>query len=508
MAFAKIIIVENFDFRYNDIMATITIRKLLNTVERNDPKADLELIELAYDFAHKAHLGQKRATGVEYIEHCLATAQTLAELKLATPIIIAGLLHDVPEDTTYTLEDIKKEFGEEVYSIVDGITKLGKIKYRGMERYVENLRKMFISMAADIRVILVKFADRLHNLNTLYALPANKQKRIALEALEIYAPIANRLGIGELQAKLEDAAFKYAYPEEYIWIEQLVKQRAIGKAKNLNEMIKKIKTRLTKEKISYLDVYGRSKHYYSLYRKLLRFGRDINQIYDLVAIRVIVKDVADCYAALGLIHSVWKPLKGRIKDYIAQPKPNGYQSLHTTVFGDNREIVEFQIRTQEMHDQAEYGIASHWSYKENSHHDKSKKEVDWVNDLVKWIKEVKDNEKFLEGVKIDVFQNRIFVFTPQGEVIDLPDGATPVDFAYSIHSDIGNHCQRALVNNILISLDTKLKNGDVVEIITDKKRKGPNQEWLKFVKTRIARHRILEYKNKGWSNIMSKISKK
>jgi len=272
----------------------MTIRKLINTVQKNNPQAETRLIEEAYEFAKAAHAGQRRATGVEYIEHTLSTAQTLAELKLSTPIIIAGLLHDVPEDTKYTLDDIKKRFGPEVASIVKGITKLSTIKYRGMERYVENLRKMFVAMAEDIRVILVKFADRLHNLQTLYALPANKQKRIAEETLEIYTPIANRLGIGELQAKLEDTAFKYALPEEFMWVEQLVKQRAQAKQKTLAQMIAKIKNRMTKEGIDYIDVYGRNKHYYSLYRKLLRFNRDINQIYDLVAIRVIVKNIADC----------------------------------------------------------------------------------------------------------------------------------------------------------------------------------------------------------------------
>lgn len=486
----------------------MTIRKLINTVKENDPKADLQMIQSAYEFAQKAHEGQKRATGVPYIEHSLSTAQTLAELKLATPIIIAGLLHDVPEDTDYTLQDIKENFGDDVYSIVKGITKLSHIKYRGMERYVENLRKMFVAMAQDIRVILVKFADRLHNLQTLYALPANKQKRIALESLEIYAPIANRLGIGELQARLEDAAFKYAMPEEFTWVEQLIKQKLSTKKKTLDSMIKKIKTRLDQEKIKYNDIFGRTKHYFSLYRKLQRFNRDIKQIYDLVAIRIIVENIADCYAVLGIIHNLWKPVKGRIKDYIAQPKPNGYQSLHTAVFGDNQEIVELQIRTQKMNDQAEYGIASHWSYKESATGEKPKKEVSWVSDLAKWIKEVKDDEKFLEGIKIDVFQNRIFVFTPQGDVIDLPDGATPVDFAFHIHSDIGNKCQRAMVNNTQVSLDTRLKNGDVVQIITDKNRKGPNPEWLKFVKTRMARQRIMQHKNKSWTNIISKISKK
>lgn len=485
----------------------MTIRKLLHTIEKYQPDADLEMVQLAYEFAKNAHAGQKRATGADYIQHSLGTAQNLADMELSTPMIIAGLLHDVPEDTDYTLEDVKQEFGEDVYQIVKGITKLSNIKYRGMERYVENLRKMFIAMAEDIRVVLVKFADRLNNLQTLYALPANKQKRIALESLEIYAPIANRLGIGELQSKIEDTAFKYSYPEEYSWVEQLVKKRSPIKQKTLTGMIKKVRTRLRKENVEFIDIYGRNKHYYSLYRKLLRFNRDINQIYDLVAMRIIVKNVADCYAVLGIIHNLWKPVKGRIKDYIAQPKPNGYQSLHTAVFGDNNEIVEFQIRTEQMAEQAEYGVAAHWNYKEENKKKKPLREVEWVSELVKWVKEVKDNEHFLEGVKIDVFQNRIFVFTPQGDVIDLPEGATPVDFAYNIHSDIGDKTSRSLINNTQVSLDTKLKNGDMVQIVTDKNRKGPNPEWLKFVKTRVARSRITAYKNKSWKKIISKLSK-
>ncbi len=487
----------------------MSLNQLLNTVKNNNPKADLDMIRLAYDFAEKAHQGQKRATGENYITHSVATAQTLAEMRLPTNMIIAGLLHDVPEDTAITLEEIENQFGTEVAQIVRGITKLSNIKYRGMDRYIENLRKMFVAMAEDIRVIIIKFADRLHNLSTLYALPANKQQRIALETLEIYAPIANRLGIGELQAQLEDTAFKYAYPEEYTWVEQLIKQQTPGKEKTLNSMIKTLSRKLQNEEIEIVDIYGRNKHYFSLYRKLLRFNRNINQIYDLVAIRVIVNNLADCYAVMGIIHSLWKPVKGRIKDYIAQPKPNGYQSLHTSVFGENHEIVEFQIRTKEMNEQAEFGIASHWGYKENlKDQNKAKKDVAWVQDLVKWLKDIKDNDIFLEGAKIDVFQNRIFVFTPQGEVLDLPEGATPVDFAYHIHTNLGDQCHRALVNNQHVSLDTILKNGDVIQIIPDKNRKGPNPEWLNFVKTRAAKQRISAFKNKTWKDILTKFTKK
>jgi len=479
-----------------------TLRHLLEEIKKYESKADLELVERVYLFAEKAHSGQKRATGVDYIQHCLGTAITLAELKLPIPIILAGLLHDVPEDTKVTLDEIKKEFGADIAKMVEGITKLSRIKYRGVDRYTGNLRRMFIAMAEDIRVILIKFADRLNNLQTLYALPADKQKRIALETLEIFTPIANRLGIGELQAKLEDAAFKYAYPEDFIKVEQLIKSYFPQKKKTLNNMVKKLKMKLDKEGIKYDEIYGRTKHYYSFYRKWLKYNRDINQIYDLVALRVLVPSIPDCYAVLGISHNLWRPLRGRIKDYIAQPKPNGYQSLHTAVFSLDQEIVEIQIRTQEMHDQAEFGIAAHWKYKEDKKADLSKQEVQWVVELANWLKTVKDNAMFLEGAKIDVFQNRIFVFTPHGDVIDLPDGATPVDFAYHIHTEIGNKCSRALVNNEQVSLNRALKNGDVVQIITDKNRKGPSADWLKFVKTRTAHQHIENFASRSWKKIL------
>ncbi len=483
----------------------MTIRQLIETMKENYSADEIRLVEQAYDFAAEAHKGQKRSTGDDYIEHSLQTSKTLAELKLPAPMIAAGMLHDVPEDTKRTLDEITKLFGTDIAKMVEGITKVGRVKYRGIDRYVENLRKMFVAMAEDIRVIIIKFADRLHNLQTLYARPADKQRRIALETLEIYAPIANRLGIGELQARLEDAAFKYAYPEEYIKTEQMIKKNFPIKKKTLNNMIRKIKNKLDKDSIKYYDIYGRTKHYYSFYRKFLKYNRDIKQIYDLVAMRIIVNSVADCYATLGVIHNLWRPIRGKIKDYIAQPKPNGYQSLHTAVFGDDQEIVEIQIRTQKMHEQAELGIASHWRYKEMPK--AGKKEIEWVSELASWLKNVKNNDQLLEGAKIDVFQNRIFVFTPQGDVIDLPDGATPVDFAYHIHTEIGNKCSRAMVNTEIVSLDRKLKNGDVVQIITDKNRKGPNPEWLKFIKTRTARAHVESQKNKNWKKFIPKFSK-
>ncbi len=447
------------------------------------------MVRLAYDFAEQAHRNQKRLTGESYIIHSLNTAFTLAEMKLDVPIIIAGLLHDVPEDTAVGLAEIKKNFGPDVASMVEGITKLGKLKYRGVERYIENLRKMFVAIATDIRVILIKFADRLHNLQTLDAQPESKRFRIALETLEIYAPIANRLGMGEMKGQLEDFSFKYVNPKEYAWVSQ-IETEGYEKKKDCLEKIKKLTRQCLKEAgIEFLSFHGRVKHLYSLYQKLLRFNRDISKIYDLVALRLIVKDLADCYAALGVIHKLWRPLPGRIKDYISQPKPNGYHSLHTTVFGQDGFIVEFQIRTQKMHDEAEFGIAAHWNYDERGS-TIPPKQIAWVKELAALQKDSLSRLRDLEHLKIDIFQNRIFVFTPKGDVIDLPESASPVDLAYNVHTDLGNQCIGARVNDQLSTLDTTLKSGDMVEILIDKNRKGPNLDWLKFVKTNSARHHI------------------
>lgn len=469
----------------------MTIEDLLNTVKQHNPQADLELIRRAFDFAAKAHEGRQRATGEPYIIHPLATAKTLAEMGLDTTIIVAGLLHDVPEDTPATLEEVKKNFGAEVASIIAGITKLGKIKYRGVARYLENLRKMFLAFAKDLRIVLVKFADRLHNLETLDALPEKKRHRIALESLEIYAPIAARLGMGEMRGRIEDASFKYVLPEEYEWVKRLESEAY----QQREEVLKKINMQTQKELeaagIEVLKIQSRTKHLYSLYKKLLLHNRDVSQVHDILAVRVIVVDIADCYAALGVVHKLWRPLKGRIKDYISQPKPNGYQSLHTTVFALEGLIVEFQIRTERMHEDAEYGIAAHWHY----HEEGSKipnRYVAWVKELAALRKEMLAEMKLqdIESLKIDVFQNRIFVLTPKGDVIDLPENATPIDFAYSIHTAIGNKCIGARVNDQLVSLETSLKNGDMVEILIDKNRKGPSPDWLKFAHTRLARSSI------------------
>ncbi len=473
--------------------------KLLETMKNNNISGDYDLMRLAFDFASEAHAGQARASGEPYIIHPLATAQKLAEMRLDFTTIMAGILHDVPEDTKSTLKDIEKNFGAEVAKLVEGITKLGKLKYRGMERYAENLRKMFVAMSDDIRVVLIKFADRLHNLKTLDALPEDKRFRIAQETLEIYAPIADRLAIGQIKGELEDLAFQYVYPADYKWITNLIPKEYKAKEKYLQEVRDKVKKRLADDgiQINEISIQGRTKHLYSLYKKLLRphINRDLSKIYDLIALRLIVPTVADCYGALGALHGMYRPMPGRVKDYIANPKPNGYQSLHTTVFTDDGEIVEFQIRTKEMHEQAEYGIAAHWNYKENGGKIKAGN-LKWLKELVEWQKQIKDNDQFLQTVKLDVFQNRIFVFTPKGDVIELPEAATPIDFAYHVHSSLGDKCVGARVNEQLVNLGYELKSGDIVEIITDKNRRIPNPDWLDMVKTSMARSKIRNAMNK------------
>ena len=474
----------------------ITIEQIIEAVKEYNPDANVKKIREAYEFAAMAHAGMKRQSGEDYIQHSLATSLNLAKLRLDTPSIIAGLLHDVPEDTSYTLEDIKKKFGKEVVKLVEGITKLGTLKYRGLERYAENLRKMFLAMAEDIRVILIKFADRMHNLETLEHLRPDKRKRIALETLEIYAPIALRLGMGEMKGNLEDLAFPYVYPKEYAWVKKEAENKLKVEFKFIEKIKKIMQKELQAEGIEYISIHGRVKHIYSLYRKMLTRDKDIDKIYDLIAIRVVVKDIPECYRVLGLVHKKWKPLKGRVKDYIAQPKPNGYQSLHTTVFAEKGKIVEFQIREQKMHDLAEFGIAAHWKYKESDIKKLTKEKAIWIDGLKDIQKKFQDDSKYLSEIKVEVFQNRIFVFTPRGDVIDLPENSTPVDFAYHIHTDVGNKCSGALINDEMNSLDTPLKSGDVIEILINKNRKKPNPDWLDFVKTNVAKDKIKYYLNK------------
>ncbi len=470
---------------------------LRDKIKEYDAK-DAETIERAFLFADKVHSGFKRKSGEPYITHPLAVASHLTDLKLDASTVAAALLHDTAEETGVSIENIRKEFGDDIAFLVDGVTKLGKLKYRGVERMAESLRKMFFAIAEDIRVVLIKLHDRLHNMQTLQVLPLEKQKRIALETLEIYAPLASRLGFGDLKAKLEDLAFPYVYPEEHKTVLKLAKSEIEERLKFIEKFRPRLRHILESEGATQIDIHARAKHYYSLWRKLLKFDMDIEKIHDLVALRIIVATVEDCYRALGVIHAHWKPFPGLIKDYIAMPKPNGYKSLHTTIFGPEGNAIEIQIRTPDMHEEAERGIAAHWAYSEHkktknyrertaSHADE--KERLWVNQLRDWQKDVSDSGEFLETLKIDFFKNRIFCLTPKGDAIDLPEGATAVDFAYHVHSQIGNAAAGARVNGKMVPLNYELGNGDVVEIITQKNKK-PNPDWLNFVKTSIARKHI------------------
>lgn len=480
----------------------VTIGHLVKQLQKYCRPTDIDFVRLGYDFAANAHKGQIRKNGEPYINHSVATAYLLSKIKIDTNIIVAALLHDVPEDTEVKLAEIEKNFGPDIAGMVNGITKLVKLKYRGVERYIENLRKMFVAMADDMRVVIIKFADRVHNLMTLEAHSSAKRNRIAMESLEIYAPIANRLGMGEFKGTLEDLSFPHVYPKECKKVKYLRDTQLAQEKPYLKQIIKVARRELLVAGIKVLNIHGREKQLYSLYQKLLLKNWEMDKIHDIVAIRIIVPDLNNCYAALGIIHCIWKPLKGRIKDYIAQPKPNGYKSLHTTVFCNDGWVVEFQIRTEEMHKEAEYGIAAHWHYDETGKLKKiSTKDISWAKELARVQKNKLKNISDLETLKIDFFQNRIFVFTPDGDVIDLPENAIPIDFAYYIHTEIGHKCSGALVNDQMVSLDTSLRSGDVVEIIMDKNRKGPSPDWLKIVKTNVAREKIKSYisgKKRSW----------
>ncbi|MEI6580548.1 MAG: RelA/SpoT family protein [bacterium] len=460
-------------------------------------KEDQELITKAYNFAKNAHEGQKRANGDPYFVHVFETGKNLAKLGMDAETISAGILHDVLEDTEVTEKEMEKEFGKEVVFLVNGVTKLGTIKYKGNIRHVESLRKFFVAMSKDLRVVIIKFADRLHNLETLQFLPEVKRKRIALESIEVYAPLANRLGMGNLKGEIEDAAFPYAFPKEYAEVEKIISEKKEPYTKYLKEIKEQLIKELKKHKIKILNVDYRVKHKYSLYKKLLRHDMDIEKVYDIVALRVVVETIEECYRVLGIVHSMWRPLLGRIKDYIALPKPNGYRSIHTTIFTGSGGIAEIQIRTKEMHDEAAYGIAAHFSYKESenkpTHPDKTK--FEWIDEL-KNLKELSDKpNRFIEHLKTDFFNNRIFVFTPDGDIIDLPEDSSPVDFAYSIHSDIGDHISGTKINGKMMPISEKLKNGDIVEIIK-KKDSNPSSKWLDYVKTSYAKKRIKSYLEK------------
>lgn len=487
----------------------ITIEDVLKNVKMKLSAKNEALIRSAYELANKAHQGQKRKLGEDYIQHPLNTALNLAKVGLGYQTIIAGLLHDVPEDTKVTLDEIEKKFGHDVAVLVDGVTKLGKIKLRGTkeEIYLENLRKMFLAMATDIRVVLIKLADRLHNMETLGALPKEKQIRIARETLEIFAPIANRLGIGDIKGRLEDLSFKYLDPKNYNYILKLSREQHKLRKKYIAKTIIVLKKQLSREKIRVIEIYGRSKRLYSLFVKLKRYNMDIKKVYDLAGIRIIVPEIVNCYETLGIVHKKYRPLVGRIKDYISLPKPNGYQSIHTTIFGPEGKFLEIQIRTKKMDNEAEFGIAAHWVYSEQKKTLKDiffrnkvkvpKEEIMWVKQLREWQNDLgKDNQEFMEGLRIDFFKNRIFAFTPMGDIIDLPEEATPIDFAYKIHSEVGDHATGARINERIVPLDYKIKNGEVVEIITSRDRKNPNQDWLRFVKTSAAKSHIRKFRKK------------
>ncbi len=462
---------------------------------KKDPQG---VIARAYVFAEKTHRGQKRKSGEPYFNHPLATANILSSWRLDNATIAAGLLHDTVEDTDVTQDDIHKEFGGEIAFLVEGVTKLGTIKYRGAENKAENMRKMILALSRDLRVVFIKLADRLHNMRTLSALPPAKQKRIALETNDIYAPLAYRLGMQNVSGELQDLAFPYLHPKEYRWLLETTKEQYESRLAYLQKIKPEVEALLKKNGVAPLAIDFRAKRYSSLYKKLLRHDMDIGKIYDLVAMRIIVATVPECYAAMGIVHEQWPPLPGRIKDYIAMPKPNTYRSLHTTVIGPDQKIMEFQIRTKEMHEENEYGVAAHWLYKQKSDGKTNSpktaaEDIAWVRQLQSWQEHFSgkqtESEEFMRTMKIDFFKERIFAITPRGDAIDLPAGSTPVDFAYHIHTDIGNACAGAKVNGAIVPLDHELRSGDLVEIITQK-GKRPSETWLTFVKTAIARDRI------------------
>ncbi len=458
------------------------------------PKKDTDLILHAYDFAQTAHKGQFRKSGEPYFKHVYETAKNLAELRMSPTVIAAGLLHDTIEDTAVTEKDLEREFGKEIAGLVKSVTKLGTVKYKGVERNVENLRKFFISMAEDFRVLIIKLCDRLHNAQTLQYVRPDKQERIARETLEIYAPLANRLSMGKLKGELEDAAFPFAYPQAYAETKKLLAERKDAEEKHLIEFEKTLGKKLHDEGVKVIAVDRRVKHLYSLWKKLEKYDMDITRVHDIIALRVIVSNVEECYRTLGIVHGNWKPLPGRFKDYIAVPKGNGYQSLHTTVLTGTGGIVEVQIRTEEMHIVAEYGIAAHFAYKEKIKIDKLdlRKQYEWIEELRNTQKKITDNDAFFDSLKMDFFRDRVFAFTPKGDIIDLPEDASAIDFAYNVHSKIGDHAQGAKVNGKFVALDTRLRTGDIVEI-TVASKSHPSAKWLEFTKTSIARNHINKY---------------
>jgi guanosine-3',5'-bis(diphosphate) 3'-pyrophosphohydrolase len=471
-------------------------------------RLDVDLLARAYQFSYQAHLGQKRSSGDDYVSHCVEVAKILAELHLDSITVASGLIHDVIEDTAVTVADVEREFGREIAQIVDGVTKIGNISFRStQERQVENYRKLLLSIAKDVRVILIKLADRLHNMRTLEYLPEDKRRRIAQETMDLYAPLAHRFGMARMRWELEDLAFKHLEPLEYKKLAKLVAQRREEREKLIAQMAVPLEKELRRAGIQNVEVTGRPKHLWSIYKKMKQREKPYEEIYDLLAIRVLVNTVPDCYHALGVIHDGWTPLQERIKDYIAQPKSNGYQSLHTTVFGPGRQLFEVQIRTYDMHRTAEYGIAAHWLYKENA---KSADELDraltWFRQVLELQLDAKTPDEFLEFLKLDLYQDEIFVFTPTGDVIQLPKGATPIDFAFAVHTEVGLHCMGAKVNGRIAPLSRQLRNSDTVEILTSPSAR-PSRDWLSHVRTGRARHKIRQWIKQEEQNTSAKLGR-
>ncbi|KGA16995.1 hypothetical protein GM50_12895 [freshwater metagenome] len=465
------------------------LQPLINSLQEHDPKSDVAKVEKAYEVAKNAHLGQLRKSGDDYITHPVAVAQILSELGLNDSTIIAALLHDTVEDTPYSLVQLKSDFGDEISSLVDGVTKLDKLSY-GPTAEAETVRKMVVAMSRDIRVLVIKLADRLHNARTWKYVDTQSAERKARETLDIYAPLAHRLGMNAIKWELEDLSFAVLEPKKFEEISRLVAERSPSRDSLTSQVIKDVEADLAKDSIE-ATVTGRKKHFFSVYQKMVVRGREFNDIYDLVGIRVLVNDVKDCYAVLGSIHARWSPVPGRFKDYIAMPKFNLYQSLHTTVIGPDGKAIEIQIRTLEMHSRAEFGIAAHWKYKHGTDTNSSSPQMLWLRQLHDWQKETEDPSEFLEALRFDLGTPEVFVFTPKGSVVALPGGSTPVDFAYSVHTDVGNRCAGAKINGRLVPLDTRLNNGDVVEVVTNKSESAaPSRDWLNFVKSPRARSKI------------------
>jgi GTP pyrophosphokinase len=466
------------------------LKDVVSAYRARHPKADTALISRAYEVADEAHRGQLRRSGDPYIQHPLAVATILADLGLDDVTLAAALLHDAVEDTSVSLADITRDFGAEVAAIVDGVTKLDRVSFDSKEaQQAATMRKMLVAMAKDIRVLLIKLADRLHNMRTIAAMPTDSQHRIAQETLDVYAPLAHRLGISGIKLQLEDLAFATLYPKRYAEIEQMVSMRAPEREIYISQVLDMVKARLAELRID-AEVTGRPKHYWSIYEKMVVKNREFDDIYDLVGIRVVVGSDKDCYAALGAIHATWKPVQGRFKDYIAMPKFNLYQSLHTTVVGPQGKPLEVQIRTREMNQRAESGIAAHWGYKEKA----AAVEPGWLTRIVDWQRDTVDPQDFMETLKVDLDQDEVFVFTPKGDVVTMPLGATPIDFAYTIHTDVGHRCIGAKVNGRLVPLDSSLSSGDTVEVFTSKvEGAGPSRDWLKVVATPRARNKIRQW---------------